>query len=162
MLGTTFLGVLIFVTVFALISILERPARAKVKFLLSGRDALSNDAIFENYYHNRDLNKRVVITVWRELSLAYRIPMGLLRPCDTLEMLGQQRPLPFHDISERVNDILRHYDPDGDADPKSFKTVDDLVVHVAANWHGRHYLSDSADRVGFEECLKKSEDTITV
>jgi len=142
MLGTTFLGVLIFVTVFVLVSILERPAKAKVKFLLSGREALTGQEIFDNFYEEQDLNKRVVLTVWRELSLAYRIPMGLLRPTDDLATLGKQRPTPFQDSLERINEILRHYDPEGDKLVSSFRTVDELVIHVAVIWGGKQAATD--------------------
>lgn len=130
-------SLLVVLSVFLLVILLVWIAKQRRKSIrlrhFRGRVNLHPEKIYEDFFLPKGVDKGVFTEVWREISDAYQISQGLLRPSDqfSLELAPIGNYEPFNDemnyLAESIEEIC---EMNGYEMPNinQFKTIGDLVT----------------------------------
>jgi hypothetical protein len=100
--------------------------------MLSSREELSNDQIYERYYGHSNLAKESVLRSWHEIAETLKLPAGKLRPDDRFgeQLIGRY---PTDNELDALSDIVASHFRAASLEPNIdlIKTVDDYIKAIA-------------------------------
>lgn len=107
--------------------------KRKADSLLEGREALTDDEIYQRFYASSSLGKETVIGLWHEVAHVLRVPAGRLRPTDKFGKEVGAYWITSEELEVLGATAQQRANRQGVAvDLASIQTVDDYVRQLAA------------------------------